>query len=142
MVMSDKMKQIYIKNIKFNPVIHILKTYLEFVLPISIFITIMCCAYPFIDSGPIFPYYTLNTFVENCSEYWWTSILFIQDIYPWSPTKTCGPHLFYISVEFQFVALILPIYLYMYKYASRRLLFISLLVGLLGGGVIPTVVLT
>jgi hypothetical protein len=66
-VMNEKLKSIYIQNIKFNLLLYIIKTYLQYVLPISIFLTLMTCAYPFIDdSSPIYAYITDKYFVANC----------------------------------------------------------------------------
>ena len=68
---------------KFNPFIYVLKVYLSYAVPICFMLAIMTCLYPFLGYGPIFPYLTNKFFVKNCNKYWYTDILFINDIYPW-----------------------------------------------------------
>jgi hypothetical protein len=65
-LMHDKLKMFYIKKVKFNPVVHLLKTFLTYLFPVIIYVVILSCVYPFIDDGPIFPYITYNFLIKNC----------------------------------------------------------------------------
>lgn len=88
--MYDKIKLIYLRKVYFNPFLYIIKTYLSYVIPISFLIASMTAVYPFIGDGPIFPHFTQNNFIQNCSMYWYTNILFINNFYPWDNGEQCG----------------------------------------------------
>lgn len=60
----------------------------------------MTSVYPFLGSGPIYPHFAKEEFVNNCSKYWYTNILFISNFYPDAASLKCGSHLQYLSTEF------------------------------------------
>ena len=57
---------------------------------------------PVLGEGPIWTMYSDN--IEGCGEYWWTNILFINNIYPASKvlSQQCMPWTWYLSLDMQF----------------------------------------
>ena len=39
---------------------------------------------------------------ENCEKYWWTNLLYINNLYPWANLDECMPWTWYLSSEIQF----------------------------------------
>lgn len=111
-------------------------------IPMSFLIGIMASIYPFVGSGPVFPYLTESFYIDNCNKYWYSSLLFINDFYPWKVEDECGPNLFYVSIEFQLVALFIPCSLIAYRYLSRKKLYAYFIFIIFGFGIVPTVVIT
>ena len=68
---------------------------------------------PLLGSGPLWSP-TVERFIGNCEENWWTNLLYINTFYPEKYIDTCLSWTFYISIEVQFILLsplfIIPAY--------------------------------
>ncbi|XP_013185281.2 LOW QUALITY PROTEIN: O-acyltransferase like protein [Amyelois transitella] len=64
---------------------------------------------------------------EMCREYWWPTLLNIQNYY--SPSSMCVPHLWYLAIDFQ-VFLISPIILFWVVSGRKRSAWLALSAGL------------
>ena len=69
-------------------------------------------------------------------------MIFIQNFYPISVDKSCGVHLFYIATEFQLLAILVPLFLFIYKVALRKVLIAFFVVVGLLAGIFPMVYYT
>ena len=53
---------------------------------------------------------------ENCQKYWWTNLLYINNLYPWTLTEECMGWTWYLSNDMQFFVLapiiIIPLYFF------------------------------
>lgn len=58
---------------------------------------------PQLDSGPFWN--LLNTDIEFCSSYWWTNLLYINNLYP-SGSQGCYAVTWYLANDFQFFLLV------------------------------------
>ena len=64
---------------------------------------ILSCLYlfPFLVSGPVAYMYKTNA-IESCNSYWWTNLLFINNLYPWNMNDQCVGWTWYLANDFQF----------------------------------------
>lgn len=82
-------------------IIHqIIKTF----IPVAFCILFGMSAFLYSGSGPLWMYQG-SAIISNCNTYWWTNLLFISNIYPWSntyisSTEQCLPWFWYVSTEF------------------------------------------
>ena len=63
-------------------------------------------------AGPIFPLSNING--EQCSKYWWTNLLYINNLYPWSIQNECIGWTWYLANDMQFFVIapliLIPMY--------------------------------
>ena len=68
---------------------------------------------PYLGYGPVWS--AVDKYAEDCREYWWTNLLYINNIYP-SFTNQCISGTWYLSADMQFYAisplLLIPLFLY------------------------------
>ena len=86
--------------------------YYRLIFPI-IFVTLLTCfIIPYLGSGPAYRK-SWEGFKIPCREYWWTNLLFINNLYPVSVVDACIPWVWYLANDFQFFLMTPPlIYLY------------------------------
>ena len=66
--------------------------------------------------GPIYPSKTWeeSSIYQNCKKYWWTNLLYINNIYPWKMTDGCIYWSWYLANDMQFYVfsplIIIPFY--------------------------------
>ena len=84
--------------------------------------------YPHIDNGTNFDW-VKNIIVDNCSWYWWSNFLFINNIVPWSENDECMAWVWYLANDMQFF-IISPflISLYFKNWKAGYILICSLIV--------------
>eukprot|EP00301_Raphidiophrys_heterophryoidea_P005246 c12225_g1_i1.p1 GENE.c12225_g1_i1~~c12225_g1_i1.p1 ORF type:complete len:710 (+),score=161.17 c12225_g1_i1:50-2131(+) len=60
---------------------------------------------PLMGSGPFWG--GVKEFSNNCNKYWWTNLLYINNLYPWKggTSKECFGHSWYLANDFQFFLL-------------------------------------
>ena len=78
--------------------------------PPTLFSTYYCRV---VSTGPFWG--LLNQDYENCSQWWWTNLLYINTIVPWNNSFPCYAVSWYMSVDFQ-LFLILPFIVLIYVY--------------------------
>ena len=74
--------------------------------------TMLLCMYIFKYLGDG-PKYQLYWNMGNCSKTWWSSLLFIQNLYPWQAMDMCMSWFWYLANDFEFF-LISPIIIFTY----------------------------
>ena len=79
---------------------------------LALLILLFLYVVPFIVHGPVaFGY---NGLLEACEKYWWTDLLFINNLWPWEMGKQCVGWVWYLANDFQFFLLTPFILLIMY----------------------------
>ena len=92
---------------------------------------------PFIVHGPLS--YQFAHMLPACDKYWWSALLFINNLYPWDMGAQCVGWVWYLANDFQFYLLTPFILLIMYR--SKIAGFVvnmSLVVGSIAAGMIVT----
>ncbi len=68
-----------------------------------------------LGNGPRYAMAVVGT-VENCENYWWTNLLYINNLYPWELGKECVGWSWYLANDMQFFIIspliIIPMYLF------------------------------
>ncbi len=85
--MYERLISIYVRRDNFNIGIFIARTYLYFLVLMAFTTAIMVALFPFLGDGPIYPIIAEAYFIDNCSKYWWTNVLLINNFYPWEPLE-------------------------------------------------------
>ena len=67
---------------------------------------------PFIVHGPMS--FGFAQILPNCEKYWWSALLFINNLYPWKMNDQCIGWVWYLANDFQFFLLTPFILLIMY----------------------------
>ena len=98
------------------------------VFPVTILSAFSATLYRFTGSGPLWPYQA-NFTEEKCQQYWWTNVLFINNLYPWELKDECVGWLWYLANDMQFF-LLMPIFLFLYR-RNRVLGYVGVFVTLL-----------
>jgi len=57
--------------------------------------------YPLIGNGANWVT-TTNYIIKNCSKYWWTNFLYIDNFFPWTDTDACMGWVWYLANDMQF----------------------------------------
>lgn len=91
--------------------------------------------FPAIGSGPGWEYYSGILAVNPCSKYWWSNLLLIQNVVPWSEVDTCVGWGWYLGNDWHFF-LISPFIILLYL-RNKKLGYSSLFL-VLGGTWIAT----
>lgn len=86
---------------------------------------------PFLGSGPVWNYY--DKLVAPCQNYWWTNILWINNVYPREFDDKCLPWTWFVPTYIQ-LSLLLPPFIGMYKYIESKFFcgIIFFLIGVFG----------
>lgn len=66
-----------------------------------------------VGSGPV--WHQINKPDVNCQQYWWTTLLFINNIYPGDLSRDCLGVTWYLSVDMQFVMILAPVIIIVYR---------------------------
>ena len=114
--------------------------YYRLIFPI-IFITIFgMFLIPYLGDGP---YYRTGWefMIDNCKKYWWTNLLFINNIHPWNNVDECIGWVWYLANDFQFFIMTPPI---IYAYCKNRkagiiTIFILIISSMLVNGIITAI---
>jgi peptidoglycan/LPS O-acetylase OafA/YrhL len=77
---------------------------------------------PLGGNGPIFFQY-YRTQSSYCEKYWWSHLLFINNIYPWTGEEDCMGWTWYLPNDMQFFFISPPI-IYLFYHRRRLALFI------------------
>lgn len=72
---------------------------------------------PQLESGPFWN--LLNTDINFCNKYWWTNLLYINNIYPSSDSAGCYAVTWYLANDFQFF-LIVPFVAFLAVYSVKN----------------------
>ena len=83
--------------------------------------------FPLLNSGPFWN--LLDTDINFCNTYWWTNLLYINNLYP-SGSQECYPVTWYLANDFQFF-LILPFFAFFSVYYSHFISIGILLIGMI-----------
>ena len=67
---------------------------------------------PFVVHGPLA--FGFNSILPACEKYWWSALLFINNLYPWKMNDQCVGWVWYLANDFQFFLLTPFILLIMY----------------------------
>ncbi len=84
---------------------------------------------PFVVSGPLAYQYEGN--IPPCNDYWWSALLFINNLYPWDMSKQCAGWVWYLANDFQFF-LITPFILLIMHHNKMLGFVVNLMIVLLG----------
>lgn len=57
--------------------------------------------------GPL--WYVQDPSTNNCADYWWTNLLYIENIYPWGLGDECAGWLWYLANDMQFFV-VMPLF--------------------------------
>lgn len=74
-------------------------------------------ALPYIGSGPVWNYY--DTLVKPCGTYWWTNVLWINNIYPREFNDKCLPWTWFVPAYIQ-LSMVLPPFVALYKFIESK----------------------
>eukprot|EP00347_Sterkiella_histriomuscorum_P010014 403339018 len=105
----------------------ILGRWLRLAFPTYIVMIFLMTLFNFFGTGPSFTYQNENYLQKPLREYWWTIILFIQNVYPWQyqPGMYWS---YFVANELQLYIFIMMPSIYFYQRKGKRLLvFIYLL---------------
>lgn len=93
--------------------------------PVYMFVLVMSFKLaPFIGRGPF--YFVEEQYFDRCDKYWWTNLLYINNLYPHDYRESCMGWAWYLANDMQFFCLV-PIFLFLYK-VSRKAFWASMLV--------------
>ncbi|XP_042907473.2 nose resistant to fluoxetine protein 6 [Parasteatoda tepidariorum] len=81
-----------------NLIMFLVRKYLRLTPALGLII-LMVFALPLIDAGPLW-YSILNTEVHACETFWWTNILYVNNL--WESKSTCVFHTWYLAALMQF----------------------------------------
>eukprot|EP01129_Flabellula_baltica_P005159 TRINITY_DN1843_c0_g1_i1.p1 TRINITY_DN1843_c0_g1~~TRINITY_DN1843_c0_g1_i1.p1 ORF type:complete len:679 (-),score=89.89 TRINITY_DN1843_c0_g1_i1:548-2542(-) len=86
--------------------------------------------YPQLGSGPYYYFDDVKPIVQSCVDYWWTNILYINNIFPWTLGEECIGWGWYLANDMQFFLITPPLLLlYVKKPALSIISLCSLFVG-------------
>ena len=85
--------------------------------PVLMLMGLFQAFYIFLGSGPNWVTAVKNQ-MSNCSSYWWSNALFIENIYPWHFTDECIGWLWYLANDMQFF-IISPIFVVLYCFSRK-----------------------
>jgi peptidoglycan/LPS O-acetylase OafA/YrhL len=92
-----------------------------------LYLSVILLAHPVMSrfgSGPFWDSFVLNPAAgENCKTYWWTNVLFINNIVPTDSSQRCFPWAYYFALDFQFFALS-PFITLLYYRAPAKLFYV------------------
>lgn len=108
-------------------------------VPALAYVILLCLyIFPYIISGPVGFLYRPN-FMEKCNEYWWTNVLFINNLYPWHFSDECLGWTWYLGNDFDFFIITPFILLVMHKSKLMGLLLNTILIlGSIAAGMAVT----
>lgn len=86
---------------------------------------------PYLGSGPVWNYY--DKLVAPCQTYWWTNVLWVNNVYPREFDDKCLPWTWFVPTYVQ-LSMILPPFIGMYKFIESKFFcgIIFLLIGVFG----------
>ncbi|CAH1104299.1 unnamed protein product [Psylliodes chrysocephalus] len=106
---------------------HYLHRYLRLTPPLAGVVFVSATLLRYMGSGPKWPY-IVNNFEENCKVYWWSALLYIQNIF--NVDRMCVGHSWYLNVDMQ-LYFFSPLILWLLKERTKTgigiLIFTSLL---------------
>nr|CAB3264544.1 nose resistant to fluoxetine protein 6-like [Phallusia mammillata] len=105
------LRQLGKTNGKFNVPLMYLLRYIRLTPAYAFCMLLSVTLWPKFGSGPIWPG-LVNPLVEECRKYWWSSLLYINNLYPSIMNSECYPWGWYLANDTQFYIL-LPIFLYL-----------------------------
>ncbi|CAG9800765.1 unnamed protein product [Chironomus riparius] len=111
-----------------NFFVMLIERYLRTIIVIAVLILLTI----FINKLHIYqaPYYFPDQQSKECREYWWTTLLLIQNYYHPATTEMCLPQCWFLSANFQFF-LLTPLVIYpIWKWKQSVFLIIPVLLGL------------
>nr|XP_039271216.1 nose resistant to fluoxetine protein 6-like [Styela clava] len=115
---------------KLNVPLMYLSRYLRLTPTVALIILFMVTFVPMIVEGPLEPI-SVEPVVGLCQKYWWTNLLYINNLYPADLGRECIGWTWYLANDMQFY-LLSPIFLYLlYKYPKVGL-------GVMGGVVLAS----
>eukprot|EP00347_Sterkiella_histriomuscorum_P003458 403364220 len=135
--MYEILQSIYLKQHKFNTLLFIFRCYIFYAIPVAFCTSLIVAVMPFLGSGPLYPTIMKQIFLDNCVSYWWTNLILISNYYPREFSSQCGNHLTYISNEFQMIAVFIPLFVFIYQKAYRKVLISSFVIIAVCGSLIP-----
>ena len=106
------------------------------ILPIYLFILfIYWLLLPFFADGPVWDS-QVSQGITNCERFWWTNLLFINNLYPWKLQDQCMFWAWFVAANMQFyvVAPLIVVPLYYSAALGGGVLCVSLLVSLIVTG--------
>ena len=93
---------------------------------------------PYLGDGPFYRK-SWDPFIENWGKYWWTNLLFINNLMPWNPEQLWMPWLFYLANDMQYFLLSPPI---IYLYWKNRKASFWVLGGLICSAMLYMLIIT
>ena len=107
--------------------------------PIMLLLGFYMTLFQYIGDGPIYPVVTQASY-EACDEYWWTIMVFISNMVPWTIGEECFWWLWYMANDMQFFWITPPlIYLYIKNRRAGHLVFIFLVILSIIANILVTV---
>ena len=112
----------------------VLARWLRLAFPTYILVLFTLSMYIFLGSGPAFYNVINSNIIAPLKAYWWTIILFIQNVSPW--TDLPGLYwMYYVANDLQFYAVVMMPSIYIYHMRTKRWLVLSYLSLLIIGSI-------
>ncbi|XP_063709290.1 nose resistant to fluoxetine protein 6-like [Culicoides brevitarsis] len=118
------------KGGSFNILKFYLHRYLRIMPLFGAIILIVLAFFKYLGDGPVYDAVIETTLEEKCREYYWTSLLFIQNYY--NPLNECIAPSWYLSMDMQLV-LVTPLFLLPLRKYGYRFMPVMIIVTLISG---------
>eukprot|EP00736_Rhodelphis_marinus_P008409 Rmarinus@m.20093 len=120
---------------KFNTGLYFVHRIVRLLPPYAMCLFLYSCLMQYIGKGPYM--YRAKELTESCDTYWWTSLVFINNVYPTNLEDVCFHWGWYIACDMQFYWLS-PLLVYLYRQNRIRGIMLPILICL--GSVVSLVV--
>jgi len=106
----------YKRNGKMNLAFVYFHRYYRLIFPVLFITFFVMYVFPFLGFGPIYRW-EANRMFASWDQYWWTNLLFINNLIPFTRKSECIGWLWYLANDFQFFLMTPPI---IYAYCKNR----------------------
>ena len=94
------LEKVFAKGGKMNVPLLIFHRYFRLIFPIAAVTLFSVSLMKFTAEGPLWNQFAQNG-ADKCKKYWWTNLLFIQNIYPWRLLDECVGWTWYLAIDMQ-----------------------------------------
>ena len=115
--------------------------YYRLIFPLMFVQGVAVCLARYLGDGPIYRQSWDSLGGEPCKKYWWSNLLFINNLIPWKMNDECLSYVWYLANDFQFF-LITPLFLYAFcknRYVGYAIIYSLLLGWMLYNGIMAGV---
>ena len=112
--------------------------YYRLIFPLMFVQGVAVCLAKYLGDGPIYKQ-TWEALIDvPCKKYWWSNLLFINNLIPWDMNKECISWVWYLANDFEFF-LVTPLFLYAFcknRYAGYAIIYVLLIGCMLYNGIL------